>query len=196
MVARVNADDASHPDANDCSTGYRCSRFAAPIVVLMGLMMGASAGLAQALPPPDDVAAIHQEAAAVIHRHVQTLGCNESVGATAVVPYEIGGRKLLVGVHDLRLGCDGGSAMGRSVFFAVQQGSEGRYFVEPAYSSPGQTSDALPRFIDAIFIQSGELWFRGRAFDPGKDSPCCPSMPVQGRVVFEGGTWRPALPER
>jgi hypothetical protein len=160
--------------------------------LLLLLSLFSPLSLAEALPPPESSQAILVKVAAVVESHAKTLGCSVSVNPKTILPYRLNNEPMYLAVYSADIGCSGGNTMHRPVFVAVTPGAYGKYFIDPRYSSPQQTSNEFPQLISELFIQAGELWYKALELDPAKDSLCCPSSVVTGRVQFEKGAWRPA----
>jgi hypothetical protein len=118
----------------------------------------------------------------------KTLGCEVHLDKNNIVPYSLDNEELFVALYSLDLGCSGGTAMSRPAFTVVGRGAYGTLHVRPEYSSPKQTSNEFPQVTYQLFSKGGQLRYRAKALD-AKDALCCPSIPVEGEVIFRRGVW-------
>jgi hypothetical protein len=118
----------------------------------------------------------------------KTLGCEVHIDKRNIVAYTLGNEEVFVALYSLDLGCSGGTAMSRPAFAAVGRGAYGTLHVRPEYSSPRQTSDDFPQVTYQLFSKRGQLRYRANSLD-AKDALCCPSIPVEGTVIFRDGFW-------
>ncbi len=127
----------------------------------------------------------------VVEKYASAMGCNFNIDPKNVIPYSVipDLAKSYVAVYGLDLGCSGGNSMDRSFFVYVQLGSGYKFYVNPTYSNPEQTSDKFPAWITKLYLKNGEIWFDAKDW-AGKDANCCPSLTVSGRVYFENGNWK------
>jgi hypothetical protein len=127
--------------------------------------------------------------AAVVRDYANSIGCEVHVGRNDITPLTIDYRDVYVVRYSLDLGCSGGSAMQRSAFAVVGRTDYGRkLYVLPNYSAPHQTTMDFPANVHRIFMKDGQLRFQAKDLTDG-DSLCCPSLPIEGSVIFREGKW-------
>lgn len=127
--------------------------------------------------------------AAVVNDYGNSIGCEVHLNKKNIVPYTMDYQDVYVVLYSIDPGCSGGSAMIQAVFAVVGRTDYGRkFYVLPNYSSPHQISIDFPANTYQIFLKDGQIRFRAKALS-NSDALCCPSIPVEGRVVFREGMW-------
>ena len=131
----------------------------------------------------------------IVEQYATSLGCEFAMNPQNVVKFSFDKEKAYIALFSFDLGCSGGSSMSRPVFVVLKHGANNNLYIDPKYSSPHQTSQNFPSTIKSVFIKEGKLWYSALDFDFSKDGLCCPSVPVNGELVYENGNWN-GLPEK
>lgn len=127
--------------------------------------------------------------ARVVTAFGNALGCEVHLDRKNIVRHAMQDDEVFVILYSIDLGCSGGSAMSRPAFAVVTQGAYGRFFVRPEYSSPLQTSNKFPTVTYRLYKEGGLLRYLAKGL-ADTDALCCPSIPVEGQVVFRDGVWK------
>jgi hypothetical protein len=132
----------------------------------------------------------------VVKTYANTVGCFIHMEQNNIVEHKINGRRVYVALYSIDDGCTTGNNMFRPAFAALQGDGHGGVLVIPEYSIPSATSEKFSQHINKIFIRNNELWYSGMDYNWGHTKPgeegdalCCPSMPVEGKILFQNGTW-------
>lgn len=129
-----------------------------------------------------------------VEKYAISFGCNFQMKNQNVVELKNWKENSYLSVFSLDLGCSGGSAMSRPYFVVLtnyDRSHPRNIFINPKYSSPIQTPDSFPQTITGIYIKNEKIYYSALEFDFKKDALCCPSVPIEGEVVFESGYWKP-----
>jgi len=131
----------------------------------------------------------------IVERYALSFGCEFNMQKRSVVELTHWKEISYLAVYSLDLGCSGGSAMSRPYFVVLSNHDRTRprnIFVNPKYSLPAQTSEGFPQTITGLYIKNEKIYYSALEFDFKKDALCCPSVPIEGELVFEGDHWKPA----
>ena len=127
--------------------------------------------------------------ARVVTAYGNALGCEVHLDKQNIVRYTMPSEDVFVVLYSIDLGCSGGSSMSRPAFAVVTQGAYGRFVVRPEYSSPLQTSNTFPAVTYRLYKAGETLRYLAKNL-ADTDALCCPSIPVEGQVVFRDGVWK------
>lgn len=130
----------------------------------------------------------------IVERYALSFGCVFNMQKDNVVELKNWEELSYLSLYSLDLGCSGGSAMSRPYFVVISNYDRSRpqqIFVNPKYSLPSQTSNNFPQRITGIYTKSEKIYYSALEFDFAKDTRCCPSVKVEGELVFEEGQWKP-----
>ncbi|XQE65146.1 hypothetical protein ACOAPY_10575 [Pseudomonas sp. P3C3] len=126
---------------------------------------------------------------ALLESYGNAIGCSFSFNPSHLVKYKIQKEPIFVAVIGLDFGCSGGSAMGRTLLIAMKYGAYHKINVVPELSTPTQTPSDFPKHLERLYLENGEIMFSGFVPDWSKDSLCCASQPVKGKVSLANGKW-------
>jgi hypothetical protein len=134
---------------------------------------------------------------AVVREFANSVGCFVRMDKGNIVKYEIDGKPVYIALYDIDASCSGGTAMSRPAFAALGfDNLRNKVFILPDYSNPAATSEKFPQFIKKIFIKDKQIWYAAKDFKRGiskstkdSDGRCCPSLPVEARVLYKNGFW-------
>jgi hypothetical protein len=130
----------------------------------------------------------------IVERYALSFGCAFNMQKKNVVELKNWKELSYLAVYSLDLGCSGGSAMSRP-YFVVLSNNDGTHprniFVNLKYSLPAQTSESFPQTITSIYIKNEKIYYSALEFDFKKDARCCPSVSIEGELVFEEDHWKP-----
>ncbi|WP_049628928.1 hypothetical protein [Cellvibrio sp. pealriver] len=130
----------------------------------------------------------------IVERYALSFGCVFNMQKDNVVELKNWKELSYLSLYSLDLGCSGGSAMSRPYFVVLSNYDRSHpqhIFVNPKYSLPSQTSDSFPQTITGIYAKGEKIYYSALEFDFAKDARCCPSVKVEGELVFEEGRWKP-----
>jgi hypothetical protein len=131
----------------------------------------------------------------VVKSYANAIGCFIHMDPNNMVRYRLDGTDVIVVLYSIDDSCSGGNAMHRPAFAALEKTIQGHYLIIPRYSLPSATSDSFPQFTNRLLIKDGELRYEAKEFNwgvakPGEgDALCCPSLVVEGQVIFREGKW-------
>ena len=131
----------------------------------------------------------------VVKSYANAIGCFIHMDSNNMVRHRIGEADVVVVLYSIDDSCSGGNAMHRPTFAVLQKTIQGDYLIIPQYSLPSATSESFPQFTNRLFLKNGELWYAAKEFNwgvakPGEgDALCCPSLEVEGQIIFRDGKW-------
>lgn len=157
-------------------------------LVSLAILMAFSASVGIAHASADAVP--RKSITKIVKQYASAMGCDVVFDSRNIVKIQLADDWGYVVVYSMDPGCAGGNALYQSYFAVVSPSAFGSLFINAAYSSPPQTSTLFPKKIIKVSRSNGELWYRALDFDAAKDPACCPSVPVEGRLVFKKGKWQ------
>ena len=132
----------------------------------------------------------------VVKTYANTVGCFIGMNQNNIVEHRINGRQVYVSLYSIDSECSTGNNMFRPAFAALQNDGQGGVLIIPELSIPSATSEKFTQHINRIFIRNNELWYSGMDYNWGHTKPgeegdalCCPSMQVEGKIMFQNGAW-------
>ena len=135
-------------------------------------------------------ATVKRKVAAMVKTYAGMIGCLMYCDPSNIVEYNIDDddRKEFIALIGIDPECSGGTAMAQSGLILIKHDYKGRLFLQPEHSFPVAQPEGLPQCTYRLFLRSGKLMFSGEDFDKG-DSPCCPSLSVEGLLTMKDGKW-------
>jgi hypothetical protein len=134
----------------------------------------------------------------IVEKYALSLGCVFNMQKENVVELKNWEELSYLSLYSLDLGCSGGSAMSRPYFVVLSNYDRSHpehIFVNPKYSLPSQTSGSFPQTITSVYTKNEKIYYTALEFDFAKDARCCPSVKIEGELVFEEGYWKP-IPQK
>jgi len=125
----------------------------------------------------------------IIRTYADSVGCFVHMNPDNILRYDFDKSwDEVVVVYDIDEDCSGGSQTSRPAFAVLRKDYSHKFHVVPKLSIPTATSEKFPRFIESISIKDNELWYFGHELGPN-DSLCCPSIPVNAKIILKDGLW-------
>jgi hypothetical protein len=170
------------------ATTYNVLRDTCVASLLTGALWLASIATAADKPLPA------KKIMAAVKAYANSIGCFVHMDPRNVARAKVDRIKPIVALYSIDETCSGGTAMHRPAFAVLVPDDHGGLLVLPEYSIPSSTSEKLPQYTERIFVKGEELWFSGQVFNWDNKAPseegdalCCPSVSVEGRVIFNPG---------
>jgi hypothetical protein len=118
----------------------------------------------------------------VLDKYLNSIGCAGSVKAANVVKY----REMFVAFFAMDLTCSDGNNNWEPGFAVLEYDDRHEIKVIPGKSFPAAQLIGFPQHVDKIYVsKTGELRYKGKEYNDGKDPICCPSIDIDSRFSLE-----------